>query len=127
MDGPVVTGAEMIRMIDEYGGMRWCIDGIVRFIRPPKDTSELQMGARLIRIRASLDRAPQYCKVVSPSFCVRGTWSVILEPDASRNHEMPGLKQPYGGCRMVNLHLICTTVMGKNYAPSNGTRFLLIK
>lgn len=82
MYGPVVTGAELIRIIDEHGGMRWCIDGYVQFLRPPGDTSLLQIGTRLIGINASLYKAPRHCTVASPLFSQRGGLAVILEPDA---------------------------------------------
>lgn len=126
MDGPVVTGADMIRIIDEQGGMHWRIDDQVQFLNPPDDASQLQIGARLICISASLNKAPRHYTVASPLFCQRGTWAVVLESDASRNtYELPGLKQHHNDCRAVNVHHICRSLMGKIYKPPVGMRFLL--
>jgi|GEM_PF-4947788 len=126
MDGPVVSGAELIRMVDEYGGLYWCIGESQRFFCPPSDGSELTIGTRLIRISASLNKLPRHYVVASPLFLQRGTWSVILQPDAERNnYTLPGLKDSFGTCRPVHVHLICRTHRGKFYKPTLGVRYLL--
>lgn len=125
MDGPVVTGVEMIRIIDEHGGMQWCIDGHTRFLSLPGDVSELRLGVSLIRISASLHSAPCHYKVASPLFRLHGGWAVILEPDVSRNSELPGLKRRDASCKAFYVHTICRTHNSKTYKPGDGFRFLL--
>lgn len=124
MDGPVITGADMIRIIDERGGIEWSLEGKVRFLRPP-DSSELQIGVRLIRITTKLS-APHHCRVASPFFSQGGQVWVVLEQDGSRNNcNLPGLPQTNRATKAAPIQVICRTHHGKLYKPTQGIRFLL--
>lgn len=125
MDGPVIFGAELIRIIDENGGMYWRVDGVERFLCPPNDASQLQVGTRLIWISASLRAMPRHYKVASPLFLQRGTWMVVLEPDASRNCDLPGSRLYLVRCRAVAVHTICPVHGSKTYKLPQGMRFLV--